>query len=96
MEQDALARARLGAHLSTVLPDIMAEVDGLERTLKHRLYQKVGEGTLTEQMAFAAVLEMYSYERLKQRLRGLVAAGSSVKVVDNPGVPTQILPDTPV
>jgi len=69
---------REAAYLSTVMPSIDAEIDGMEKTVHVAVYEHIRKGTLTPEAAMNYWMELYSYHRLRHRLTDKAATANTI------------------
>lgn len=74
LSENDLAEMRRGLKLAHSMPEVDNEIDDMIHFCIGQICHKAGRGVLTEQEALSYCMELYSYQRLKQRLQKKVAA----------------------
>lgn len=68
---------REAAGLASVMPTIEGQIEAMERSTRHTVFQLIGKGELTPEKAMSYWTEMYSYHRLRTRLNTQAATAST-------------------
>lgn len=69
---------RMKARLASSMPEIENEIGAMRRTVMTRAYADIRAATLTPDKAMAYWFEMFSYERLENRLRDSAAGAENL------------------
>lgn len=69
INESNLAAVRQSAKLSSSMPEIEYEITAMEATAQNKVFQALRSGKLTPDMAMNFVMELYSYSRLRLRLK---------------------------
>ncbi len=73
-----LAKVGASSHISSVLPFVETELEGMMHSVQVQVFAAIRTGTYTAEMGDHAWREMYSYYRLMKRLATTVRVGQHV------------------
>ena len=73
-----LEKVNAGSHISSILPFVEAELEGMMNTVKVQVFAAIKKGTYTAEVGDNAWREMYGYYRLMRRLSTTVRVGQHV------------------
>ena len=77
-DPDDLAKVSAGSHISSILPFVEVELEGMMNAVKVKVFASIKKGTCTAEAGDDAWREMYSYYRLMRRLSTTVRVGQHV------------------
>lgn len=69
LSESDLEILRKGERLTRLLPEVDEEIDDMIAFCIGQICHKAGRGALTQEEALAYCMELYSYQRLRQRFR---------------------------
>jgi hypothetical protein len=78
-----------GAKIAGLLPYLNSELEKMQLTVLTRVFGMVGQQTLTPELAYAAFLELYAYNRLRKRFDTTVRIGQSAGARIKQGMESQ-------
>ncbi len=73
-----LEKVDASSHISSILPFVKTELDGMMHTVQVRVFTAIRKGTYTAEMGDNAWREIYGYHRLMKRLETTVQVGQHV------------------
>ncbi len=73
-----LVKVDASSHISSILPFVETEIDGMMHTVQVQVFSAIRKGTYTVEMGDIAWREMYGYYRLMKRLNTTARIGQHV------------------
>lgn len=79
LTEDEDRSVRRAAFLQDALPEVDYEIEGMVKTTKSKAFKAIREGSLTPEQALSYWMELFSYDRLQNRLKQKANAAQSTE-----------------